>query len=126
MRLVLAVAVGMMAGPAAAQTVVDGSGSALPAGAIEKLPAIFRSALVDPTSAQISELKPAADGMFCGQVNAKNGMGGYAGARPFAMNLNTSEAFIYPTIIPGQALPAKEADAKIQSLQMLLKYCVKD
>jgi len=46
-----------------------------------------RRSLTDPASAQFGELSAAADDAnlvaVCGYVNAKNGFGGYVGAKPF-------------------------------------------
>ena len=42
--------------------------------------------LRDPSSAQFREERVRLTGYLCGQVNAKNGMGGYTGFRRFASN----------------------------------------
>ena len=39
--------------------------------------------LVDPESAQFSELRLTRDGSVCGLINAKNSFGGYVGFKPF-------------------------------------------
>lgn len=42
--------------------------------------------LKDPSSAQYRNLRVYSEGVVCGEVNAKNSMGGYAGFTPFIYN----------------------------------------
>lgn len=52
-------------------------------GRVEEL---VRSQLKDPDSAKFREITKKADGQyFCGEVNAKNSMGGYTGYQPFVV-----------------------------------------
>ncbi|QEY64962.1 hypothetical protein FXN65_23945 [Metapseudomonas lalkuanensis] len=47
---------------------------------------LVRENLKDPTSAQFKEIRKSKDGTyFCGEVNAKNSMGGYTGFTGFAV-----------------------------------------
>lgn len=47
---------------------------------------LVRENLKDPTSAQFKEIRKSKDGKyFCGEVNAKNSMGGYIGFTEFAV-----------------------------------------
>lgn len=46
-----------------------------------------RELLRDPNGAQFRNVRLSSDGHVCGEVNPRNGMGGYTGFRPFfAMN----------------------------------------
>lgn len=51
----------------------------------QKREALLQS-LRDPSSAQFREERLRRTGYLCGQVNAKNGMGGYTGFRRYASN----------------------------------------
>lgn len=42
-----------------------------------------RAKLRDPSSAQFGYIRAGKPGVICGRVNAKNGMGGYAGSQQF-------------------------------------------
>lgn len=42
-----------------------------------------RELLRDPNGAQFRNVRLSSDGHVCGEVNPRNGMGGYAGFRPF-------------------------------------------
>lgn len=42
--------------------------------------------LKDPQSAQFEQLTKFSEGVVCGNVNAKNAMGGYVGFKPFIFN----------------------------------------
>ena len=52
-----------------------------------------KSILNDPGSAEFQELNPGKEkGDVCGKVNAKNRMGGFAGATPFVYEAKTNSA----------------------------------
>lgn len=56
---------------------------------------IVSAVLIDPDSAKFESISPGLkEGGFCGYVNGKNRMGGYAGASPFIVNVQTSEVEI--------------------------------
>ena len=56
----------------------------------EKVIDMAKSAVVrqlkDPQSAQFEQLTKFSEGVVCGNVNAKNAMGGYVGFKPFIFN----------------------------------------
>ncbi|OWZ92373.1 hypothetical protein B9J07_18065 [Sinorhizobium sp. LM21] len=82
---------------AAAQTVMDGSDAALVPKVAKAMLAAVTSQLVDPYSAQFDKLRPweTDAGSICGRVNAKNGMGGYAGFQPFRYIIAQDTAYIH-------------------------------
>jgi hypothetical protein len=72
--------------PAFAQTVVDDSARGIPPAELQLVFQLVSERLVDPGSAQyrnLSRIRGGADG-YCGEVNAKNKAGAYAGFAPFA------------------------------------------
>lgn len=46
---------------------------------------VTRSLLKDPDSAKFEGIRPGLAGAWCGNVNAKNGFGGYTGMRRFVI-----------------------------------------
>jgi hypothetical protein len=67
---------------------------------------IVAGGLIDPESARFESISAGLkEGGLCGFVNGKNRMGGYAGASPFIVNVQTGELEI------GQA-PVKREDFK--------------
>jgi hypothetical protein len=72
--------------PAFAQTVVDDSGRGIPPADLQLVFQLVSERLIDPGSAQyrnLSRIRGSAEG-YCGEVNAKNKAGAYAGFAPFA------------------------------------------
>jgi len=56
---------------------------------------IVSEALIDPDSAKFRSISAGLhEGEFCGYVDGKNRMGGYAGATPFIVNTQTGSAEI--------------------------------
>lgn len=53
---------------------------------IEAAKAIVEYTLIDPGSAQYRNLLATAAGSVCGEVNAKNQLGGYTGFQPFIVD----------------------------------------
>ena len=92
-RILFAIFVVSLCDIAAAQTVMDGSDKAIPEAEMTTLTKALRSALVDPFSAQLIELRRASAGI-CGKINSKNRVGGYDGFRPFAANFQTNKLAI--------------------------------
>lgn len=80
---------------AAAQTVVDESAKGIPADDLKKVFSLVSDGLRDPLSVQVRHLRKVATG-YCGQMNAKNGYGAYAGFIPFRVDLVKGVAK-YPT-----------------------------
>lgn len=77
------------AGAAHSQVVVDDSSSKIESAELEALVKSAPEFLKDPASAQFSKLRKDPDNAdyICGQVNAKNGFGGYVGTRYFRYGL---------------------------------------
>lgn len=77
-------------GDAVAQTVVDQSGPRVTAAELDAARAILSTSLIDPASAQLRRLRRGSDaGVVCGELNAKNRLGGYAGFEIFIANVET-------------------------------------
>jgi hypothetical protein len=75
--------------------VVDGTAPDLSAAEWKSLFDGFSDKLTDPTSAQIRKLaRSTKDGIVCGEVNAKNGFGGYVGFVPFTAGVILPRALI--------------------------------
>lgn len=53
--------------------------------------------LKDPDSAEFGNLRPGKGKVVCGEVNARNSFGGFAGMTPFAVDVQAGIASIYPT-----------------------------
>jgi hypothetical protein len=83
-----------LAAPAAAlsQTIVDGSETKVPQGDFAAvIAARIGGRLKDPASAQYRNLgigDAPGTASWCGEVNARNGFGGYAGFKPFLIVLD--------------------------------------
>jgi hypothetical protein len=84
----------LLAAPAHAQTVMDGSDKAISAANLTELKTILEDKLTDPYSAQIRRLKKGwtrnprggeREPIVCGEVNSKTPSGGYGGFKPFMM-----------------------------------------
>lgn len=76
------------AGSALGQEVVDQSGAALPAELLQAVVQAVSEVVKDPSSLQLRNLSrftpPGADYQaVCGEMNAKNGFGGYVGFQAF-------------------------------------------
>lgn len=54
--------------------------------AIESAKLSVAKSLKDPQSAQFQNMTHFSEGVVCGDVNAKNAMGGYVGFKPFIFN----------------------------------------
>lgn len=73
-----------------AKNIIDGSGDFLSSTERQQLFEVLADRLHDPSSMQLRRLqrsKSALPGFVCGEVNAKNGFGGYVGFSPFTANL---------------------------------------
>ena len=81
-----------------------------------------RSSLKDPESARFSNVYMAADGKYaCGDVNAKNSMGGYVGATVFMLQVETGRV----EFMPPDADPNQSTQEQIAALEKRVKF-VKD
>lgn len=70
--------------------------------------------LKDPASAQFSDLRVVPGGL-CGEVNAKNGFGGYVGRKPFFGTVDGSGRATAVIVEPGEQTPCdilNEIEAK--------------
>ena len=64
-------------------------------GAISEAQRVVRAALSDPGSAQFRNVRQMPNGAVCGQVNAKNRMGGFVGFSPFAVDRSLNVMHIH-------------------------------
>jgi hypothetical protein len=116
MRMFIAIATGLLlAGGAYAQTVVmDAAKDAI------------RRQLKDPPSARFEGLveRRAADGSLgvCGQVNAKNAMGGYTGALPFVYDVAARAAYIMD--LNAVSSPDFDLSYGARTAAAVKKYCI--
>ena len=88
--------------PAHAQTIVDGSGKAIPEDVVRAAFAAVTKEFPDPISAQFKGVDfPRAgevilrQGMLCGFVNVKNLFGGYVGFKPFFYDIKAGNSYIF-------------------------------
>lgn len=87
MRSTLAAVVVLMAWPAMAQTVVDGSGGRMPPRLQSAMMTSLQSYLRDAGSAKIRGMHPApVNGLWCGEINAPNASGGMTGFQLLMFN----------------------------------------
>lgn len=92
------------ASPSSAQSVVDGSDRQFTATELNAVRAILSIPLLDPESAQLRMLKRGVDaGVICGEINAKNRLGGYAGFEIFIAN--TEQGAVTGSSFAGPATP---------------------
>ena len=74
-----------------------------------------RAMLKDPESARFSDTHyNDQNKVFCGMVNAKNSMGGYAGSRPFMVAADGQVSF-FPSEDPDLARDAGEKLARLNA-----------
>ena len=83
-NLILSIAAVMVASNAVAAPVEE---RALTAAEKAAISVIVADQLIDPDSAKIRWAKVKDDTYYCGMINGKNRMGGYAGFTPFIINL---------------------------------------
>jgi hypothetical protein len=92
---------------ASAQTanVIDGSSGNIDDKLRQRAIALLSEGLKDPMSAQVRHLRPGRyPESVCGEVNAKNSMGGYVGFVPFYVLPYLNEAFVLDrTSLSGSA-----------------------
>lgn len=88
-------------GTCAAQTVVDATGGHVEAGLLPLLIESVADEFRDPLSVQIRRItssktwwKDASRRVYCGEVNAKNGYGGYGGFQKFIFEAQTKDVTI--------------------------------
>jgi hypothetical protein len=75
-----------LTGYANSQTVLDGSGKNIPSGLVKSLNSSLGMQFKDPISIQLRNLaikNREGSPAVCGELNAKNGFGGYVGFSPF-------------------------------------------
>jgi hypothetical protein len=90
---------------AQAANVIDGSSGSIDEKLRQRAIALLSEGLKDPMSAQVRHLRPGKyPESVCGEVNAKNSMGGYVGFVPFYVLPYQNEAFIFDrTSLSGSA-----------------------
>lgn len=80
---------------------------------VNKIKSIVRTALLDPDSAQFTEVEfHSATESGCGYVNAKNKVGGYTGRKLFVASLSGQVEFA-PT--PQEPPPVRELERQLPS-----------
>ncbi|PWJ88352.1 hypothetical protein C8D77_11174 [Mesorhizobium loti] len=89
----------LMTASAAAQEIVDKSGSDLPE--TGEFVARATKGLLDPGSAQIRSIARSAQNpdIICSLMNAKNAMGGYTGFHIAAIDMKTHQRFVYAELV---------------------------
>ncbi len=95
--LFLSLWIAISAGVATATEFLDDSAAQFEPAQVEKLSTDASMKLRDPASSQFRRLAPAvgSNRVICGQINGKNGFGGYAGFKPFFYRVETREITIY-------------------------------
>ncbi|BAQ47378.1 MULTISPECIES: hypothetical protein [Methylobacterium] len=98
----------MLAGPAAAQSVVDGSDAGIGIERTERLLALVRQTLPGP-DAKVTDLREGRAGAVCGMIEMRNRMGSYTGPRPF---VSDPASCVFGRLPEGPELrnPASAAD----------------
>jgi hypothetical protein len=91
------VAAALLAGTVAqAQTVVDDSAAALPAGTAPAVIGLLGRGLKAPETARYGRLRMGRAGAVCGEVDTTNRMGQHVGPRGFVADLGAGFAAIVP------------------------------
>ena len=82
-----------------AQEIVDDSGKDIDPANFQLATNVISDQVRDPASLQFRRLRPLSDG-FCGEFNAKNGFGGYAGFTVFRAFDDGTVLILDPSDIP--------------------------
>jgi hypothetical protein len=83
-------------------TIMDGSGNDLPEPVRKRAIELLSESLKDPMSAQLRRIRAGRyPESVCGEVNAKNSMGGYVGFSPFYVLPYQREAFVLNRSMPA-------------------------
>jgi hypothetical protein len=86
---------------------------------------IIKDLLIDPESAQFTDLKYyKASNFVCGKINSKNKMGGYVGAKQVAVDLTKAQAYIDPPRDTPDRPTAPPNSASIESLLSTIDYAI--
>lgn len=87
---------------------------------------LVASRMKDPASVQFRNVTSHVDGYVCGELNARNGYGAYAGFQHFVVTTATHQAAIdgadtaiYPTVYLVECTPAKKITAEDLALAAL-------
>ncbi len=86
----------LVAAPAVAQSVTDGSEAALGADDAKAVFALIGKGMKDPASALYTQLRRGRAGALCGEVDATNRMGTHTGPRPFVADTAAGFGGILP------------------------------
>lgn len=84
---------------------------------------LVASQLRDPRSAQFQNVTVAGR-IFCGEVNAKNGMGGYAGFRRFIADLDRGEVTFAPDRVADADVTPETAGAAYAGVTFDLRWTI--
>ena len=113
----------MLAGPAAAQSVVDGSDAGIGIERTERLLALVRQTLPGP-DAKVTDLREGRAGAACGMIEMRNRMGSYTCPRPF---VSDPASRVFERLPEGPELrnPASAADfaAMEQTKRLFAQNC---
>lgn len=77
--------------------------------------------LRDPSSAQFRDLRKTRQGVVCGEVNGKNGYGGYAGFQRFIAKPDTGEVWLEP----AEEIVADGSNESLSHASKSLNFTVK-
>lgn len=94
---------------------------------LEKMKSLVKETLIDGESAQFSELKYyKLTNHGCGNVNAKNKLGGYVGKKKFIVSLDQNLATIDSDreMPEAPAKPSRTSDATNTSMQATINYAL--
>ncbi|GEP01272.1 hypothetical protein [Methylobacterium haplocladii] len=105
------------AAPALAQSVTDGSDSAVGAEDAKAVFALIGKGMKDPASALYAQLRQGRSGALCGAVDATNRMGAHTGPRPFVADLSMGFGGILPD---APELRNPSSTARYQAMQRVL------
>lgn len=95
--------------------------------AMPKAKELVANQLRDPSSAQFRDLRRTRQGVVCGEVNGKNGYGGYAGFQRFIAKPDTQEVWLEPTEEPvpdGSIRSVSNASARLEFVVKHMQLCL--
>ena len=100
-----------MATGAYAQTVTDNSGAEIPGPLLSKVISKVTDRMRDPESSRFRRItRGSSDKLkaICGEINAKNAMGGFVGYVGFIYFLDTGEANVYSQSFDDASVKAEQ------------------
>jgi hypothetical protein len=89
----------------------------------ERAQDVVRGNLRDPESARFREVTRGGEYTVCGEVNAKNALGGYVGFRRFAVEFNPQTGAVNDFAVDGVPLDTATVDAMRAYLSIFWQRC---